>query len=1004
MGKKKHRQADAGPDSYKPVFAGSKSNGGASINPDLRLIAQESDHDAASASTNGDDSSCDFRRKSHLTAINGLHTARNSSNGQGAQGWTNEDSSSVLKAAAQAGFANFKAGSSGLSPTKNASGASANPMKGKWKALERNVDTRILESRKELPIWAGRDAIVKAVRENDTVILLGETGSGKTTQIPQFLYEAGFCGAASNSNDRSQNLLIGVTQPRRVAAISLARRVAQEMGCPDPQSLSHAVLHGSAKGSMWRKSTFTNGGAETDGAASAAAHAGPSKDDALVGYSIRFDDRTGPSTRIKFMTDGFVLREMMGRGLQTLAQMIETNAGCRNLQPSLLSRYSVLIIDEAHERTLDTDLVLGLAKSIQRDRKRRRLEWLQSKNNDASTEVNGKARDEAPPELKIVVMSATLDAQKFADFFGQQSAGKIAPAPILYVQGRQHAVDICHTVDSCEDWADAALRTILQVHLENPPGDVLVFMTGQEEIEKLRSQLESYGKELKAWHETKLEGAPAEDVNGAGNPNKRRRISKQPPDDMLVLPMYAALGSDASMAVFQPTPPRTRKIVLATNIAETSVTIPGIKYVIDSGLSKVKKYSHATGVEILESEPISRSSAMQRAGRAGRDGPGTCFHLYTKHAFEGLAESPTPDILKVDLANACLQLCAVGRNPMSFDWLDAPAGDDIAQTMVRLMQLGAIILEKAGESQEAPAISPLGAKMAMLPLSPSFARVLLAAGQVSPTVARQARDLVAILSADRGMFFEPNDSERKEQASLARASLAHRSGDHATFLSVLYQFIAISEQAVKFAKTPKQGREEVRAWCEKHFIHYRTMSNIFAIRQQLKRICKQRGIVCDDEDGSSLHRKRDGSTAGSSSQDFNNDDDGDNGDGQDKAFFAGAGAATADGMFVSRPGQQAAMRANWQTLQDESYEQLRKALLPARTHQCAYRNPEGPGYKRGSDIVKIHPSSVLAHRQPDVIVFEEVVLTSQLFVRCVSAIEASWLSEAIAGVRQIVAV
>ena len=620
-----------------------------------------------------------------------------------------------------------------------------------------------------------------------------------------------------------------------------------------------------------------------------------------------------------------------------------------DLRPSLLSRYSVLIIDEAHERTLDTDLVLGLAKSIQRERKQLREEWRKAME-DGKGKEDGSERQPPPPELKIIVMSATLDAHKFADFFSTPDASaRMQPAPIVYVRGRQHAVNVFFSEQICEDWMDAALKTILQIHLQQPLGDVLVFLTGQEEIEKMKAQLESYAKELPAWFEF-VKQVEEEQATLQADPehpkaNKRAKAKGKlaPLCDLLILPMYAALGAEASLAAFQPTPANTRKVVLATNIAETSVTIPGIKYVVDPGLAKIKGYSSATSIEILETQPISQSSAVQRAGRAGRDGPGSCFHLYPKAEFEKFEESPTPDILKVDLANACLQLCAVGRNPADFDFIDAPDKMELSMTMTRLVQLGAIAFRgnEAPEGQEQAGspvqITPIGAKMALLPLSPSYARILLAAADISPTTARQARDLVAILSADRGIFVEPNDSERKDAATRARASLAHPSGDHATYLTVFYQFLSVGEQARKQAQSEKVAREEIKSWCEKHWVHHRTMQSILSIRSQLQRICKQRNIVCDDEERSGKMSSRDSSALPPSQRD------------EDEEEEMGSSAA-ADGLYVTRPGQDATNANSWQSLHDERYEQLRRALLPARLSNFAFKASDGKSYKRGDSV------------------------------------------------------
>eukprot|EP00958_Prasinococcus_capsulatus_P027551 scaffold5640_cov328-Prasinococcus_capsulatus_cf.AAC.6 len=332
---------------------------------------------------------------------------------------------------------------------------------------------KILEGRKQLPIYAYRDALLQAVDEYQVVVIVGETGSGKTTQIPQYLHEAGY----------SRRGMVGCTQPRRVAAMSVAARVAQEMD----------VKLGNE-----------------------------------VGYSIRFEECTSDKTKLKYMTDGMLLREFLG-------------------EPDLAS-YSVMMVDEAHERTLHTDVLFGLVKDIARFR----------------------------PDIKLLISSATLDAQKFSDYFDY--------APIFRIPGRRYPVDIMYTKAPEADYLDAAVVTALQVHVTQPPGDVLIFLTGQEEIEACEEVLK---------YRTKAMGSKIK--------------------EMIIAPIYANLPSDLQAKIFEPTPPGARKVracrhpglnqgpltsllvdaqvVIATNIAETSLTIDGVRYVIDPGFCKQKSYN-----------------------------------------------------------------------------------------------------------------------------------------------------------------------------------------------------------------------------------------------------------------------------------------------------------------------------------------------------------------------------------------------------------------------------
>lgn len=832
----------------------------------------------------------------------------------------------------------------------------------------KNVDQRIVESRTALPITSGKEAIIEAVRSHDTVVILGETGSGKTTQIPQFLFEAGFAR-------RSPVQMIGVTQPRRVAATSLARRVAVEMGQPDPAMLPN--LKGKAR-------TAAGG---------------------LVGYSIRFEDRTTRNTRVKFMTDGMVLREMIGDAAATSTSNDAPSAD--SLRSNLLLKYSVLIIDEAHERTLRTDQVLGLAKRIQRERKALRSSWL----------ARGKPSTEAEvTELKIIVMSATLDADRFANFFSSPSTALAANGtaltsdtqilasangkqnvPILYVKGRQHEVQMFHTDEPAQEWTDAALRTVLQIHVSKPPGDVLVFMTGQEEIDSLARALELYSSELPAWAEAE---------------------NKSLPMSLMIAPLYAALGPSASAKVFGTTPPRTRKVVLATNIAETSITIPGIVYVIDCGLAKEKVYTPGTAVETLQVQEISQSAARQRAGRAGRERAGECYRLYTEQAFKGLPLAGTPEIVRTDLAAAVLQLCAMGQDPYTFDWLDSPDPTGLRESVLQLIQLGALDIKtlppisngneegKGGKGSAKLVLTPIGSKMAMLPVSPAYSRSLIAAAERGPTVARQVRDLIAILSSDRSILVDPSDPEKRDEANRAKLTFIHASGDHATLLTVLYSYLAEVEKGRKMAKArkgegkgevkvvEKEAREQVKAWCSNHYVHEKAVKNVLHIRKQLRTICRQQKILCDDDLTESI---KNGATQSDSDSDPSSDDGGEE-NGVDR-----------EGLFVTRKSSSTLNPSGVDDEEDQHFTGLRRSLLEGRISNAALKNPSAPNtYKRitgtsaGGGTFKIHPSSTLhpskmaregGSKKIDAILFEELVFTTQTFARTVSIIEPSWLQD-----------
>uniref|UniRef100_A0A8C2J2L9 RNA helicase n=1 Tax=Cyprinus carpio TaxID=7962 RepID=A0A8C2J2L9_CYPCA len=409
----------------------------------------------------------------------------------------------------------------------------------------------IQEVRRSLPIFPYREDLLAAIREHQILVIEGETGSGKTTQIPQYLLEDGYTEGG---------MKIGCTQPRRVAAMSVAARVAQEM----------SVKLGNE-----------------------------------VGYSIRFEDCTSERTILKYMTDGMLLREFL-------------------TEPDLAS-YSVIIIDEAHERTLHTDILFGLIKDIARFR----------------------------PDLKVLVASATLDTERFSCFFDD--------APVFRIPGRRFPVDIYYTKAPEADYLEACVVSVLQIHVTQPAGDVLVFLTGQEEIEACCELLQERCRRLGS------------------------KIS-----ELIVLPIYANLPSDMQAKIFNPTPPGARKVVVATNIAETSLTIDGIIYVIDPGFCKQKSYNARTGMESLIVTPCSRASANQRAGRAGRVAAGKCFRLYTAWAFKHeMEETTVPEIQRTNLGNVVLLLKSLGINDLiHFDFMDPPPHETLVLALEQLYALG----------------------------------------------------------------------------------------------------------------------------------------------------------------------------------------------------------------------------------------------------------------------------------------------------------------------------
>lgn len=536
----------------------------------------------------------------------------------------------------------------------------------------------IRAQRSSLPIFSARDALIREFKQNDSSVVVGETGSGKTTQIPQYLLESGL----------NKGLAIACTQPRRVAAISVAKRVSLEKSSELGQE---------------------------------------------VGYSVRFDDCSTPQTSLRYMTDGMLLREAIA--------------------DPLLQRYSVIILDEAHERTVHTDLLFGVCKSAQALR-----------------------REQVKKKLRIIVMSATLSADVFSRYFDN--------AKILYIQGRQYPVMIYYTVQPQSDYVHSAVTTVLQIHeKKDERGDILLFLTGREEIESVQRILQ-----------------------------KCRSLFPSHWLDIEVCPLYAALPTHEQQKVFQETPENCRKVILSTNIAETSITIPGVKFVIDTGMVKARVYNPHVAVEMLCVQPVSKAQARQRCGRAGREGPGVCYRLYTEQSFEELPEHTIPELQRCNLTGVVLELLALGlNNILSFDFMDPPSKEALVDALEQLYLLGAV------HEDDGLRLTPLGKQMAHFPLEPHLSKAILASQAFNCT--EEVLAIVALLSVDT-VFFTPHD--RKEKALESWKKFRSLDGDHLTLLNIYKSY-----QSVKGNKH----------WCTENFIHMRNMKAALDIEVQLRDLC-----------------------------------------------------------------------------------------------------------------------------------------------------------------------
>lgn len=562
----------------------------------------------------------------------------------------------------------------------------------------------ILQTRLKLPVYKFQSELLEAVAGNQIVVIEGETGSGKTTQIPQFLVEVGYATPGKSC--------VGCTQPRRVAATSIAQRVADEMD----------VTLGKT-----------------------------------VGYTIRFEDISDPNeTVLKFLTDGMLLREAMS--------------------DPFLSRYSCIVLDEAHERTLATDVLMGLLMEV----------------------LPKRTKGSKHGELKVVVMSATLDAKKFQEYFGG--------APLMKVPGRTFPVEVFYTAEPERNYVEAATRTAIQIHKCEGPGDILVFLTGEQEIEQ-------------ACEEIRL---GAQDMGGDA-------------PELVVYPLYSSLPPAQQRKIFSPAPgPKVvggkpgRKVVVSTNIAETSLTIDGIVYVIDPGFSKQKVYNPRIRVESLLVSPISRASARQRSGRAGRTRPGKCFRLYTEQSFHNdLQETTYPEILRSKMSNVVLTLKKLGIDDLvHFDFMDPPAPETLMRALEVLNYLGA--LDDEGD------MTDLGRQMAELPLDPQLSKMLICSPDYN--CSNEIVSIVAAMSVPQ-IFLRPR--ENAKVADEAKAQFVDNTSDHITLLNA-------------YATYEEVPKEERRDWCWNNFINDRSISSAESVKRQLKGIMKRLDIplvTCRSEKG-----------------------------------------------------------------------------------------------------------------------------------------------------------
>ncbi|SDH92491.1 ATP-dependent helicase HrpA [Pseudomonas delhiensis] len=669
-----------------------------------------------------------------------------------------------------------------------------------------------------LPIAAKRDEIKAALQKSQVVVIAGETGSGKTTQLPKICLELG----------RGSHGLIGHTQPRRLAARSVATRVAEEIGTP--------------LGS-------------------------------LVGYQVRFEDQSDDSTLVKLMTDGILLAETQ--------------------HDRYLERYDTIIVDEAHERSLNIDFLLGFLKTLLPRR----------------------------PDLKLIITSATIDLERFSRHFGD--------APIVEVSGRTYPVDTWYRPLAAEVDEDGEalfddlsvdegiLRALDEIaaherEVGKRPGDVLVFLPGEREIRDAADML--------------------------------RKANLRHTE---VLPLYARLTPAEQQKIFAPMP--GRKIVLATNVAETSLTVPGIRYVIDSGTARISRYSYRAKVQRLPIEAISQASANQRKGRCGRVEPGICVRLYSEEDFNSRPAFTDPEILRTNLAAVILQMLHLRLGDIeAFPFIEPPDGKAIKDGFTLLQELSAV--NREGQ------LTPLGRQLARLPVDPRLGRMLLeAANQGS------LNEVLTVASALSVQDPRERPIERQQAADQAHAQWKDPDSDFAALIN-LWRGFEEQRQAL--------GSNALRAWCRKNFLNYLRLREWRDAHRQLTLICRELKLPFGKGDAprrSELAREQPN---------------------------APKPQAAKDAKSVRE--QARSYKEGEQPKRDIDYGAVHKAILSGLLSQIGQKSEDGDYLGARQRRFWIHPSSVIGRKKPQWIMAAELVETTKLFARMVAKIEPDWL-EPLAG-------
>ena len=670
------------------------------------------------------------------------------------------------------------------------------------KGLEKQIQS--------LPIYKSEREFIDYFTNNTVTILTGETGSGKTTQIPKILL--------------SHKLIpqqVVITQPRRVAAISIAHRVSEELN-----------------------TTIGD----------------------VVGYSVRFQEKSSKYTKIKYVTDGMLVRECI-------------------LDP-LLTKYSVVIIDEVHERSVHTDILLAILKGlISGDEKKR-------------------------PDLKVVIMSATFNAKKFLDYFNTKA--------FISVMGRTFPVKVYNVIKENASYIDMALSCVMQIIMDDNMeyGDILVFLPGQEDIEDLSLLLLERKQKLFEMY---------------NNQNKKKIFE--------VYQLFSSMPYEAQMKVFLPS--SKRKVILATNIAETSITIKNVKYIVDTGKFKIRKFFHNTNTDTLTITDITKNSALQRAGRAGRDSEGACFRLYSKEKYNSFNEYNEPEILRINLRNVILELMAIGfPNIDTIDFIDKPKKENYQSAYDDLISLKAL-----NRNIE---LTDFGRKIAILPVEQAFAVVLLnSLKEEFSDVSDDIMIIVSLLQSDN-IFYTP--STLKEKIDKIREKFINPISDHLTLLNVYIQW---------------KESENKGAFCKENYLNDKALRKTKDIYDQLKKYLTKIKIDDYKENKEEMIKKE-------------------------------AISKVEKMINVIEKG------INY--LDNEERENRReelicKCLLTGFFDNIArYSNENFYSTVKGGMMCKVHPTSILIKKnrmskEREFLLYNEMIVTSKRYLKCCTLLKEDWVSK-----------